>query len=487
MFFYEKTQDKEDFPYNNYEVLCGIEEEFFILSKDGTLREAADDIMEQAAKLLDKDENLLETLKLKIRSLDAEPSPSQIEYVTLPLPPKDLEDAVKMGRNLLVEAASKLGLKIFAQTLHPIQSNPNPIVGTHINISIHEKNYVMKPNELKAVYNYLWNYLPELIGISANSPIYQGEKTGIACNRYVKSNVLKPNGPAKFKQPEKGPALVQMQYYGRLRYNLRIGSGEDEFEKSVIANPRGARLVDISPRGPSTNVGDDKDESPSRNRVEVRIIDVQQDIKDLLDLAYLCCASAYHALFLNSTGKLLIDPYHETNVKAAVENGHNAIFKRKNNSNESISESTKRWYNEIDKFQQYLGVTIESLPVKKFKKEMLQRELSINFRTREIEKLRRRGQSYAEVRLGDSRIVSDDNANKYRVQGGARIHGNLSSDYNLEYEEKDGIVTTFSNITVINILEVQGLKIPLQEDDRILNTLSQTDYLTRRLFGGLGF
>ncbi|TFG03906.1 MAG: hypothetical protein EU539_11870 [Promethearchaeota archaeon] len=147
MLFYEKTQDIEDFPYNNYEVLCGIEEEFFIISKDGTLGEAADDIMERAAELLDKDENLLETLKLKIRSLDAEPSPSQIEYVTLPLHPKDLEDAVKMGRNLLVKAASKLGLKIFAQSLHPIQSNPNPIVGTHINISIHERNYVMKPNE----------------------------------------------------------------------------------------------------------------------------------------------------------------------------------------------------------------------------------------------------------------------------------------------------------------------------------------------------
>lgn len=487
MLFYEKTQEMDEFPYKNYEVLCGIEEEFFIINKDGTLVEVADDLMEEAAKILDRDENLLESLKLKIRSLDAEPSPSQIEYVTLPLPPSELEEAVKMGRKLLIDAASKLGVKIFAQSLHPIQSNPNPIVGTHINVSIHEKNYVMKPKELRAVYNYLWNYLPEIIGLSANSPIYQGEKTGIACNRYVKSNVLKPNGPAKFKQPEKGPALVQMQYYGRLRYNLRIGSGEDEFAKSVIANSRGARLVDISPRGPSTNIGDDKDDSPSRNRVEVRVIDVQQDIQDVLDLAYLCCASAYHALYLNSTGKISIDPYHQTNVKAAVRDGHNATFKREKSSNEPILESIKRWYNEIKDYQKYLGVKILSLPEEKLKKEPLQKEISINFKTKSIERLRRRGQSHAQVRLANSRIVSDGRGNRYKVKGGARVHGNLSSDYDLDYEEENGLVKTFKNISVINTLEVQGLEIPLEEDDKILDSFSDTDYLARRLFSGLGF
>jgi len=52
------------------------------------------------------------------------------------------------------------------------------------------------------------------------------------------------------------------------------------------------------------------------------------------------------------------------------------------------------------------------------------------------------------------------------------------------YEVLCGIEEEFF---IISTLEVQGLKIPLQEDDRILNTLSQTDYLTRRLFGGLGF
>lgn len=487
MLFYEEKEESDEFPYNNYEVLCGIEEEFFIINEDGTLIEVADDLMEKVADLLGKDENLLERVKLKIRSLDPEPSPSQIEYVTLPLPPIELEDGVEMGRKLLTDAASELGVKIFAQSLHPIQSNPNPIVGTHINVSIHEKNYVMKPKELRAVYNYLWNYLPEIIAISANSPIYQGEKTGIACNRYVKSNVLKPNGPAKFDQPEKGPALVQMRYYGRLRYNLRIGSGEDEFAKSVIANSRGARLVDISPRGPSTNIGDDKDDSPSRNRVEIRVIDVQQDIHDILDLAYLCCGSAYHALDLNSTGQILVDPYHETNVENAVRNGPKATLKRKNNQTESIRESITRWVEEVKKYQKYLGVEIQKLPEEKLEREPLQREISVNFRTKEIEKIRRRGKSYVEVRLGNSRIVSDNRGNKYKVKGGARVHGNLSSDYNLEYEEENGIVKTFNNISIINTLEVQGLEIPLEKDDKILNSLSETDYLARRLFSGLGF
>ncbi|MFX0184128.1 MAG: hypothetical protein ACFE95_13680, partial [Candidatus Hodarchaeota archaeon] len=79
MSFHKQTKklDEED-PCSNYNVLCGIEEEFLIVNKEGTLVNAADDCMVQAAELLERDNKRLDFLQLKIRGLDAEPSPTQI-------------------------------------------------------------------------------------------------------------------------------------------------------------------------------------------------------------------------------------------------------------------------------------------------------------------------------------------------------------------------------------------------------------------------
>ena len=91
--------------------------------------------MVRAAEILERDTNRLDFLQLKIKGLDAEPSPSQIEYVTLPLPPNEIEEAMRAGRRLLADAAKQLGYRIFSQSLHPIQSDPHPMCGTHINVS----------------------------------------------------------------------------------------------------------------------------------------------------------------------------------------------------------------------------------------------------------------------------------------------------------------------------------------------------------------
>ena len=283
MLFHEQKEESIPDQYDQYQVLCGIEEEFLIIKKNGTLADVADDIMVKSAEILERDSSLLNSLQVKIRGLDAEPSRSQIEYVTLPLPPSQIEQAIIEGRRLVIKAANQIGAKILAQSLHPTQSDPNPISGTHLNVSVQKKGAIMTPEHIKAVYNYLWNYLPEIIAISANSPIYRGNINNIASNRCANSSVLKRNGFAVIEVPENRPALVPMRYYGRMRYKLKIGYEKDEFSKKVIANSRGERLVDISPRGPFCNISDDADELPSRNRVEVRIIDVQFNQQDLLD------------------------------------------------------------------------------------------------------------------------------------------------------------------------------------------------------------
>ncbi|MFX0021556.1 MAG: hypothetical protein ACFE9S_04470 [Candidatus Hermodarchaeota archaeon] len=487
MLFHEKTQEKDVELFKDYQVLCGIEEEFLIINKNGTLAKKADDIMVKSAEILESDQNFLNSLQVKIRGLDAEPSPSQIEYVTLPLPPTSLEQAIFEGRKLLTDAAKQLGVKILAQSLHPVQSDPHPISGTHINVSVQRKGSLMTPEEMKVVYNYLWDYLPELIGISANSYVYRGNWNNIASNRCANSTVLKPNGFAQIQIPENRPALIPMRYYGRMRYKLKIGFEEDEFSKKVITNNRGDRLVDISPRGPFTNISDDNDELPSRNRIEIRTIDVQYNTEDLLDIAYLCCASALHAIELQATGEIIQDPYHRTNMENAIANGINAAFRRTNGESELIEKSLSRWINETKIYQDYLGIQIKNLPNKKIQTNQTQRELNIEYQSRKIEKMRQQGKTYVVVELVEPRVVSDRRGNRYKITAGTQVRGTLEAKYNFSYDDIDGMVTNFNGIRVVNNLVVQNLKIPLRETDRVLRSQSESQSLIDRLFGDVFF
>ncbi|MFX0004834.1 MAG: hypothetical protein ACFE9J_15305 [Candidatus Hermodarchaeota archaeon] len=487
MIFHEKREDLDHDPYKDYQVLCGIEEEFLIINKNGRLARVADDIMVKSAEILETDQNFLSSLQVRIRGLDAEPSPSQIEYVTLPLHPTSLEQAVREGRKLLTDAAKQLGVKILAQSLHPIQSDPNPICGTHINVSVQRKGSLMTPEEMKVVYNYLWDYLPEIIGISANSHIYRGNWNNIASNRCANSTVLKPNGFALIEIPENRPALIPMRYYGRMRYKLKIGFEEDEFSKKVITNNRGDRLVDITPRGPFTNISDDNDELPSRNRIEIRIIDVQYNTEDLLDIAYLSCVSALHAIYLQSSGEIVKDPYHTVNVENAIANGYKAVFKRINGTSESLEKSILRWMEETKKYQDYLGIQIKSLPDKKLQADNSQKELNIEYQTRKIEKLRQQGKTYVLMELVEPRIVTDRRGNRYKITPGTQVRGTLEASYSFSYDDIDGMVTNFNGIRVVNNLVVQNLKIPLLENDHVLRGQSESESLIDRLFGDFLF
>jgi len=483
MLFHEKREELDLDIYKDYQVLCGIEEEFLIINKNGRLARVADDIMVKCAEILEEDQNFLNSLQIRIRGLDAEPSPSQIEYVTLPLPPTSLEQAVKEGRKLLTEAAKKLGVKILAQSLHPIQSDPNPICGTHINVSVQRKGSLMTPEEMKIVYNYLWDYLPEIIGISANSHIYRGNWNNIASNRCANSTVLKSNGFALIQIPENRPALIPMRYYGRMRYKLKIGFEEDEFSKKVITNNRGDRLVDITPRGPFTNISDDNDELPSRNRIEVRVIDVQYNTEDLIDIAHLCCASALHAINLQASGEIIQDPYHINNIENAIANGTKAVFKRKNGASESLETSLSRWIEETKKYQDHLSIKIKNLPDKKLQIDESQKELNIEYQTRKIEKLRQQGKGYVLIELVDPRVVTDRRGNRYKITPGTQVRGTLEASYSFSYDDIDGMVTNFNGIRVVNNLIVQNLKIPLMENDRVLRGQSESESLLDRLFG----
>ncbi|MFW9856756.1 MAG: glutamate-cysteine ligase family protein [Candidatus Thorarchaeota archaeon] len=464
----------------DYSVLCGVEEEFLLIHKDGTLVEAADDCMVRAAEILEEDPKRLEILMTGIRGLDAEPALTQIEYVTLPLPPHRLHEAVTEGRRLLSDAAAQLGFKLLAQSLHPIQSDPNPIVGTHINVSV--QHHIMNVEELFAVHNYFWNYLPELIALSANSPVFQGGVSGIASQRVANSSVLKPNGSATIQTPKKVAALVPIQYYGRRRYTLRLGSPDNV--KQVVTNPRGDRLVDITPRGPFTNIGDDKDASLMTNRVEIRIFDVQHDTDRLVDIANLCCVSALHAVHLHAQGRINPDPYHRQNIEQAIVYGTNAEFARGDGKRETVQASVKQWVDSLDPYSNILQIQLNRNLAHVDRK---QGDLKVEYKTQSFEQLRQQGKVFVVAQLRHSRTITDRRGRRYGISQGTQIQGRLAADYALTYTENDLLVSGFKSIMITNVLVVRGLEIPLESNDRILVALDESEYMSRRLFGGFGF
>ncbi|MFW9906156.1 MAG: hypothetical protein ACFFFH_17685, partial [Candidatus Thorarchaeota archaeon] len=135
--------------------------------------------------------------------------------------------------------------------------------------------------------------------------------------------------------------------------------------------------------------------------------------------------------------------------------------------------------------QEMLGIKIRNLP--NIRTDYRQGELEVSFTTREIEELRQQGRVYTVVQLNKSRTITGPRGRKYGISRGTQVQGKLSADFRLTYQEKDNIVTNFQGITVTNTLDVQGLRIPLDNNDRILGALSRSDYLSRSLFGGFGF
>lgn len=468
---------------NKYTLLCGIEEEFLLLSKDGTLASLADDVMRQAAIILSRDSSRLRSLRLKIRALDPEPSRTQIEYVTLPVKLETLKECVSEGRRLLVDAARELGGKVLAQSIHPIQSDPNPLVGVHINISARKggENTFMIPEEMLLVYNHLWKHLPELIALSANSPIYRGARNNIASNRIANSRVLETNPLGKLEIPEDRPQLVQARYYGRLRYSFRISTSTDK--RRIITNPAGNRLVDITPRGPSTNIDQDQDESPIRNRIETRIFDVQPRIEALLDLTYIICGLTLEALGLKDPKMIRTDPYHVENKQRAIQWGLDAVF-IKNGQQVSARESILDLLKRTQPYREALNLELTS-HLSNAEPEIWQKEdLNIRANTPRFEELRGRGKDILLIRTGSPRVAVDQRSGRqYRVKRGTRLMGRLSANFQLTYTEEAGLVVGFQDINIINTLEINGTSLPLQVEDKIEQALSEEEYILSRFLG----
>lgn len=174
-----------------YRFKVGIEEEGFTLNKLGFLTQYSYTVAEDLLNMIQKDrEKLLEVRKILL-GIQWEPDPSQIEYVTHPHDLQDIYQAIKFSRTTLGECAYRNGLVMAFISMHPVQSMPLPINGTHINISYSGISEARRLGQLNYVANYLRKYMPEIIAATANTPIYRGIYNEYTSNRLRLSKVLK--------------------------------------------------------------------------------------------------------------------------------------------------------------------------------------------------------------------------------------------------------------------------------------------------------
>jgi len=474
------------------EVRVGIEEELFLINRRGSLAQAADDVMVEAADLLESDSSLLDACWEYILGLDPEPNRAQIEYITQPVPPDEVRDACETGRELIRKAASKLGLLVMLESMHPVESDPLPINGTHVNVAIRLKDKpYMTPSQVCAVYNYLWYHLPTIIAATANSPYCCGGKNLAASCRLLKSRVLKPNRHAKLKRPPKRPTLTQTQYYGRLRYKLRLRK-DTEFEERVVAHPNGKRLVDITPRGPASNVTGDENESPDRNRVEVRAIDNQKSLDYLHDVVLLIVGLSIHGFYLHEKeGRTdYPDKNHRKNRELAIRAGIEAEFVQDGRvvkAREALLELVGLVEDIVDEF----GLSFRS-QLRNGKAEIESRPaLRVE---RQFEELARYEGKEVVVQLGSDRVI-EIGGKRVRIPEGTRLVGKLTRVADYEYRrDKLGLVKHIvkAKITAgvdrpVVVVEREGVvgrlprgvRVPLKEGDRIV----QLEYVSRGIPG----
>ncbi len=463
------------------EVRVGIEEELFLVDEAGRLVKVADDVMKTAAEMLDTNRRLLDTCWDYILGLDPEPNPAQIEYMTLPLDPARAAEACRVGRHLIKAAAEELGYKVLLESMHPFESDPLPINGTHINVMVkHAHQPYMKPEQMLVVYNWLWYNLPLIIAATANSPYCCKGKRVAASSRLARSRVLKPNYRATIRPLEKKPALTRTQYYGRLRYKLRLRR-DTEFEERVVAHPDGRRLVDITPRGPASNVTGDENESPTRNRVEVRAIDNQKSWRYLHDTIMLNVGLAIEALYMyeEKDKEPPNDPHHFENRNEAIKKGIKAKFiysDEKVRAKDMLKETIER----ISQFLDPLGIQFLS-PMEKGKVELENRpRISVEYADKQVIKLIG---SYVKVVLGSSKKI-EMNGRKYEIPKGATIVGKLVPITTYEYREStNGFILDITKIKIRVGIKRYKVVIPLDEDDQIVRVLTEAEYLLHAMRG----
>ena len=451
---------------DNHEIKIGIEEEFFITNQDGFLVPQAEQIANSILNIIRKDRERLSRVKMLLKGIQWEANPTQLEYVTRPLPLTELINAIREARNLVGEAAENLNLNILPSSVHPIQSTPNPINGTHINVSVLTGKRPIKREAIFHVFRHLRNYMPELIAISANSMILGARFSPYKSSRLAYSNVLSVASTGKLKRVNY--YIRPRRYRDITRYGIMF-EGYKKKEKKIIIDPYGNRLLDITVRGPYTNILADTNKKISETRIEIRAIDNQLNEQYLYDISKIIAALTLEGLESYYRGEKIKERDHyEINRKKAIESGLEATFLLENGE-----KSARACFLEmIEKLEPYfdmLGVKLET-SIKNGVSE-LERfgNIEIIDQNPKLSELEFKGRIFVTVRV-KGKVKGYTITGKEKIlDDGTKLLGMIVPHYQLSVERDGGIIKRVKKIKVNHWIITNYLYIPYSENLVIRN------------------
>lgn len=454
------------------QVLIGLEEELFLLNKMGFLSRFSELLLHRLVRDLSRER--LEKARRYLMGIQWEPNPSQIEYVTRPMSFPELEEAVRFSRKLIARAAIRTNQLIYVGSVHPVESNPLPLNGTHVNVSV-SSNGVPSNKLLAAIYMHIRNHLPEIIAVTANSPIMNGRVHGLGSARMMYSRVLKPSGPVMMRR--RPVSFIPWRERSKTRYGV-IFRKMKLFKSELVFDPAGDRLKEIAIRGPSTNIPEDIHTTKRSSRVEVRGIDNQATEDYLLDTALMIAGLAYEAAVLVGKGVRIRERKNlQRNRNRAIRHGIEADFILDGGERVKARDSFLLMMDRIEEYVSSIGSMRSDL--KNGIPEVIRIGMPEIVDQEKFSKLEERNRIVVTVRLSGGRDCMDFMGNRFHVSG--EVKGLLFPEYSLEFREESGIVRKFDRIEKRYWLLSKDGYIPLSESDEVVKAITPVGHMARMI------
>lgn len=446
-----------------YKFRVGVEEEGFTLNKLGFLTQYSYLVAEDLLNMIQRDTEKLFEVRRILLGIQWEPDPSQIEYVTHPLDLEEIYEAIKFSRTTLGRCASRHELVMAFISMHPIQSMPLPINGTHINISYTGISEARRLGQLNYVANYLRNHIPEIIAATANTPVYRGINNGYTSNRLRLSNVLKKSGYSKLTiKPFRiiPPTMRERFRYGILFERIR------RYIRRIEVSRDGDRLLDMTIRGPYTNIIEDTFKAPETTRLEIRLIDNQLDINYLNDVIVFLVGLIYEGLEKYGEGK---DIKERENLdilrEAAIRHGVDAEAE----DGEPLGEKIREIIERIEPHIAALGLKFKS-KLKHGIPESKLLNIRIKDKNPEITRLRIEGHQWIEIKILGRRKLTKLNGETRTISKGT-YKGMVMPEYKIEFTEKNGLLKRIKKIYIKHYLYTRDGYIELKSNDTVQKSL----------------
>ena len=462
----------------NLKIRIGIENELLTINSQGFMVPAADLIVRDIIDDIVNKRIDISVLKKLIYGIQWEPHPAQLEVVTQPLNYLLVEKTMKIIRSYLGEVAGRKNLMIYAGSVHPIQSNPFPINGTHISISAVPKRRKYMPRKfLVYVHNNIRHYLPELIALTANSPIMSGEYSGYASTRLLYSRVLRPSRYAVIRRSK--ATIIPREKRATLKYAF-IFTRNKRYEHKVVADRVGIRLLDITPRGPYTNIIEDYGSGPESSRVEIRFIDNPSTIDYLVDITYILLGIALEAIDHLRRGLKIADrKFLDENRIRAIKDGINASFIADDGEEAPAREYVIRMLENIEPYLDMLGVKLRTslrrgIPeIEKFGKPKIETDHA------ELHRYLRQGKIFLKIRLSSNRSLITFSGTKESIKN-RDLFGLVFPQYKLEWISFErNVVSTFQKIHISYWMLTNRGYIKIHPDDTVVSAITPIGVLTK--------